>query len=134
MIREVSAILERAIDREEAPDLVARLDRIAHENSLSLEWDIDAGEQWARLLFESSIVALVHTYAQLAIVRPDVVVPTVFAEYFDDVNYQVVAVADFELPLLSARPELVERLAGRSLSSSFDSERFSVTDLWFATS
>jgi hypothetical protein len=114
---------------EGARDLAATL---ARRTGATVEWDEDAGERWARVLTGRHVLALVRTDLRLVLHRtdwagrppPDLTSEVVLTpiENFDECIFE----ADRQV-LRSAFPSLV------SAPESLDAERFSISDLWWAT-
>jgi hypothetical protein len=95
-----------------------------------VDWDEDSGEEWARILEDRFVVALVRAKLPLAIiVRGE-------ANRLRQLNHGAVAIVvdDMDTPLLTATGESVRRaFPEREVSPTLDPAAFSAMDLWFAT-
>jgi hypothetical protein len=93
------------------------------------DWDKGAGENWARVLFESKPVAYINANLPLIFIRQDIanllpLFPDAIVLLFDD--------EDAELFLLE-RDIFSQWSQGKSDTGAFSPESFSVSDLWWAT-
>jgi hypothetical protein len=97
-----------------------------------LDWDEDAGEEWARILVEEDVAALVRIRIPLVIVvRQEA--RRIGGEIGDAAI--LIVVDDMDALNLSAQEDsLLMAFPERELSANLDPEEFSSSDLWFATS
>ncbi|MEZ4312948.1 MAG: hypothetical protein R3F14_33420 [Polyangiaceae bacterium] len=132
MMQDISNNLERALVARAAGALgrSALETLVADVPGARLDWDEDAGESWARVLQDGNVVAylwargplgFVHTAASKIVLR------------LRSKGLDVIVLEDLAKDSLSAPRDLVERLAGRSVSEVLDHQGFSAEDLAWAT-
>lgn len=93
-----------------------------------IDWDIGAGEMWARIMVGDAIGALVSIDLPLVIVRESL---TAYVESDDDV--EVVAVDDFDARQYEIDDPTAEALNVAVPQGQFNPRAFSVQELWWAT-
>ena len=131
MNQDVTFSLERALgrswSRQQAEAALAFLSTATPE--AMPDWDHGAGEQWARILLNNEVVAYLSMVAPIVIglrdlglrTRPIPGAPCL-------IEVQSMDAAD-----LSIRRDLLQRLAGRSISDVVDSNSLSPDELVWAT-
>lgn len=95
-----------------------------------VDWDDDSGEEWARILVDRFVIALVRAQLPLVIVvRGEVGRLRALGS-----GVVVVIVDDMDTPRLSCRSDVISQVfPEREVSPTLEPEAFSALDLWFAT-
>lgn len=95
-----------------------------------VDWDEESGEEWARVLVDQFVVALIRAKIPLVIV-----VRSEFAQVRQIAHDAVsIVVDDMDSPWLSATSESIgQTFPEREVSPTLDPSAFSAMDLWFAT-
>jgi hypothetical protein len=109
--------------------------------SSHFDWDLDAGEEWARILNSDEVDGLIRaptTVApchRFAFVRSGSCASALLRPLLEQVRVEVVELDDFELPTLSVRADNLAAFVGPNAppTHAFDPNRFSASDLWFVS-
>jgi hypothetical protein len=126
----------------DAGELGAVLDAIRDaEPSSRLDWDLDAGEEWARVLNADEVDALIRAPTSVArahrfaFVRSGSSAAESLLAILRRNEAHTVELEDFELPSLSIDPDDLVAFVGRAMPQAhvFDPARFSANDLWFVS-
>lgn len=132
MTQELTASIEMAMASgmatEEAQRLLTSL--AARVEGSTIDWDREAGENWARLLVRREVVAFLCTKAALLIVSR---VPDDLIAGAATPEVVVVRVDEMESRELRSDRRTVQKLAGRTVSEHFDHQQFSAEELVWAT-
>lgn len=95
-----------------------------------VDWDEDSGEEWARVVVDQFVVALIRARTPLVlVVRGE-------ASHLRRLGSEAVSVIvdDLETPWLTATEESIRQaFPEREVSPTLDPTAFSAMDLWFAT-
>lgn len=130
---DISETLAKAsLARAEWPETSARnfFKTVAQALQADIDWDEDAGEQWARFIRGNAVVAMAWVPAPLLLAE---------AELASDLAVMTVGELLVLIPSLGAaeitadRQRLSDLFGERAHSLAFDSACFSAEDLWYAT-
>jgi hypothetical protein len=109
--------------------------------SSQLEWDLDAGEEWVRILNAGEVDALIRAPTSVsrshrfAFVCTTSAAAELLRPLFVRDRVEVVELADFELPTISVQVDDLAAFIGASPppAYAFDANHFSANDLWFVS-
>jgi hypothetical protein len=94
-----------------------------------VQWDLEAGESWARLLSNGRVLALLRVDCPLALVgKRD---HDLISKCLSDAV--VVSVESMQEPVFSGDREVVQLLCVGQLAKEFNEKQFSIDELWWAT-
>ena len=124
----ISRVLALGMVDDESRQLLMWL--AAQIEGSTTDWDEGAGENWARVLVGSDVVAFLFMKAPLDIVSnvPEGVFVTLALR-----EVTVFRVGHMDVQALRSDRAAIVQLAGRPLSDHFDHEQFSAEDLVWAT-
>jgi hypothetical protein len=106
---------------------------IARQFHGSLDWDEDAGEDWARVLADDKVTALVCMTGPLVIVVGGATAESL--EEPDDLGkaVPVIKVPEFDAVVLRCDADILHIAFGDLATPALDPNAFSASDLWFST-
>jgi len=94
-----------------------------------VQWDVEAGEDWARILSNGRVLALLRVDCPLALVgkRDDDLTSNCLSDVV------VLSVESMQEPIFSGDRDVIQLLCSGPLTKEFDEKRFSIDELWWAT-
>lgn len=118
--------------------LLRQMTTVAHGE---IEWDPDAGEEWARLIVDNEVDCLIRAPTsageahRFAFLRSPATSAEALRRLLDANDVDVVELIDFEEPCMWAKAERLAAFIGPKLppAHAFDPQRFSANDLWFVS-
>ena len=97
-----------------------------------VDWDRGAGEDWARVLRDGAVVALVHAHRPLAVVAAEHAEAA--APWLAPEDATLLVASDLDERVYRIDEAMLTRfVSGQVVPRSFDSSRFSINELWWAT-
>ena len=107
---------------------------LQHLRGTTLDWDEWAGEEWARVLLDRTVLALIHVQTPLVFMLATYLRKDLASE-LSEIGSHTVSVDDFEEKHYKVdQSRLKEVFPGKLWpSDAIDPEKLSIFDLWWAT-
>lgn len=96
----------------------------------SVDWDVP-DEEWGSVISCGAPKAYVSAKCPLAFVQTED--ETMIQQISSRLGIIVIAMQDFDAPLISVDPSVLSKLAGRPLTDDVSYDQASVNDIWWAT-
>jgi hypothetical protein len=103
--------------------------QIAISNNYLIDWDQECGENWGRILDDSSVICYFYAHKRIVLVLAKY--NSFFKTLENDNTVLMLQVEDFDAPLFFIEPEKLTN--GFQWNTEISPQSISINDLWFGT-